>query len=142
MNINDEESLTQIDWFRMGESDLVDAQILRDEGRTDDIGVLIHSALEKYLKGLLLGYGWKITEQRQLAELLKAAVEYEPALIEHGGLMKRLDRRFLTYEQKGVISEVNAYPVSEALQDAENFIRILRRLVSSRMKTRKWHKKV
>ena len=54
------ESILPKDWFKKGEIDLESAKILLAAGTLETAAFHIQQAIEKYLKGYLLGKGWKL----------------------------------------------------------------------------------
>ncbi len=69
------------EWFEKGKHDLEGAQILFESGHyTDTTAILIQQAVEKYLKGFLIRYGWKLEKIHDLVRLLTEAAKYKPEL--------------------------------------------------------------
>jgi HEPN domain-containing protein len=67
-------------WFAKGAHHIESAVSLYDEeGYTDIIGLLIHQAVEKYLKGYLLIKGASPGETHDVVALLKEAGKYDKA---------------------------------------------------------------
>jgi HEPN domain-containing protein len=58
------------EWFERGSSDLRAARRSFDAADyTTTLAVLIHQAVEKYLKGFLIVHGWKLKKTHNLVEL-------------------------------------------------------------------------
>lgn len=77
-----EESRYPQDWFRIGERELRRAETLLAVGDLEGAGFNIQQALEKYLKGYLLGRGWALRRIHDLETLLNEAVAFDPQLEE------------------------------------------------------------
>lgn len=66
------------EWFDRGEHDINGAEILFESGHyTDTIAVLIHQAVEKYLKGFLLFNGWHLEKIHDLEKLVTEAMTFD-----------------------------------------------------------------
>ncbi len=69
---------TLMEWFSYGERDLQSVKILLKEGgHTGPIAMLLQQAAEKYLKGYLLGKGWKLRKTHDLEFLMAEAAVYD-----------------------------------------------------------------
>jgi len=67
----------QREWFQFGEGDLVGAKILSNaKGSSNTIGLLLQQAIEKYLKGYLLGHGWELVKTHNIEFLLAEAARF------------------------------------------------------------------
>ena len=58
-------------------------------------GMFLQQAVEKFLKGFLLGRGWPLLRVHALPRLLDDAVTYEPALEPFRDLMRRVTVYYL-----------------------------------------------
>ena len=74
------ESILLLDWFKKAEVDLKSAKILLDNETLETAAFHIQQAVEKYLKGYLLGKGWKLIRTHDLIGLLNEAVAYQSHL--------------------------------------------------------------
>ena len=75
-----EESRYAEDWFRKGDADLRSAERLL-EGEDIDIAAFhLQQAIEKYLKGYLIGKGWKLRRVHELEVLLNESVKLDKNL--------------------------------------------------------------
>lgn len=74
---SDKESRLPKDWFAKAAKDLkrVDALLAIDDD--EDAGFHLQQAAEKYLKGYLLGRGWKLKRTHDLDELLDEALKHD-----------------------------------------------------------------
>jgi HEPN domain-containing protein len=70
-----QKALTQ-EWFLRGEHDLQSADILlKQNGHADTVAILIQQAVEKYVKGFLLGKGWRLRKIHDLELLVEEATK-------------------------------------------------------------------
>ena len=68
----------QSDWFEFANGDLTGAKILFNAGgASNTIGLLLQQAIEKYLKGYLLGKGWELVKTHNIEFLLVEASRYD-----------------------------------------------------------------
>jgi HEPN domain-containing protein len=74
-----EESRYPQDWFRIGEKDLQRTRILLRAGDLEGAGFNLQQALEKYLKGFLLGKGWSLRRIHDLEILLNETIKLDPS---------------------------------------------------------------
>ena len=78
--MNAKESPYSDDWFRKGDADLRSVERLL-EGEDIDIAAFhLQQAIEKYLKGYLIGKGWKLRRIHELELLLNEAVQFDKNL--------------------------------------------------------------
>jgi len=74
------ESRYSDDWFRKGDADLRSVSRLL-EGEDIDIAAFhLQQAIEKYLKGYLIGKGWKLRRVHELEVLLNEAIQFDKSL--------------------------------------------------------------
>lgn len=74
------ESSLPADWYAKGRRDLRRAEILLGDGDIEGTGFHLQQAAEKFLKGYLLGEGWKLNRTHDLEALLNEAVQHDPWL--------------------------------------------------------------
>jgi HEPN domain-containing protein len=73
------ESLLPLDWFDKGRRDIETIELLLAHGGDAEIMAShIEQAIEKYLKGYLLGHGWTLERIHDLPALLDEAVKHNP----------------------------------------------------------------
>jgi len=77
-----EESTLPADWFRIAEKDLRRVAVQLEARDPEAAGFFLQQALEKYLKGFLLGHGWELKRIHSLDTLLNDALQYAPSLEE------------------------------------------------------------
>jgi len=65
------------EWFERAKHDLESVKlIVNANGYADTAVVLLQQAVEKYLKGYLIGKGWKLIKTHNLKQLLDEAIKY------------------------------------------------------------------
>ena len=65
------------EWFERAKHDLESVKlIVNANGYVDTAVVLLQQAVEKYLKGYLIGKGWKLIKTHNLKQLLDEAIKY------------------------------------------------------------------
>ena len=85
-----------LEWFLRGEHDFQSADILlKQNGHADTIAVLIQQAVEKYVKGFLLGIGWKLRKIHDLELLVEEATKYDKSFIPFLDLARRLSAFYI-----------------------------------------------
>jgi HEPN domain-containing protein len=113
------------EWFEKGKHDIDGAKILFAEKHcTDTIAVLIQQAVEKYLKGFLLYYGWKLEKIHDLVRLLAEASRYRKDLLEFEEPCRRISEYYFESRYPGRMQE--EYTVEEmegSLEIAEQIIK-------------------
>jgi HEPN domain-containing protein len=113
------------EWFERGSSDLRAARRSFDAADyTTTLAVLIHQAVEKYLKGFLIVHGWKLKKTHNLVELVSEAVQYgaafEPFLaFARSATVYYLDDRYPGQRPPQYLSG----EMEEALGNAQDLIR-------------------
>ena len=84
------------EWFLRGEHDFQSAGILlKQNGHSDTIVVLIQQAVEKYTKGFLLGRGWKLRKIHDLELLVEESTKYDKSFIPFLDLARRLSAFYI-----------------------------------------------
>jgi len=122
-----EESGYPQDWFRIGERELRRAENLLAIGDLEGAGFNIQQALEKYLKGYLLGRGWKLRRIHDLETLLNEAVVFDPQLEEFREECRKITQYYLEERYPFTVSsELTRAEVEESLTAAKRMIDRLR----------------
>lgn len=84
------------EWFQRGEHDLRTARIALEGGApSDTIGMLLHQACEKYLKGYLLYQGWELRKTHNLVFLVGEAAKYDKDFSRFVDLAGKLSKQYL-----------------------------------------------
>ena len=85
------------DWFHKADLDIRRSEILLANNDAEGAAFHLQQALEKYLKGYLIGKGWKLERIHDLEDLLDYAVDY--------------DKKFETF--RPLCQEVTEYYIEE-----------------------------
>jgi len=66
------------EWFEFGDEDFLSAKLLfNSRGPSSIIGMLVQQAVEKYLKGYLIGHGWELIKTHNIEFLLGQAARFD-----------------------------------------------------------------
>ena len=114
------------DWLLLAKERLEKADALFNQFGASYSGVeLLQESVERYLKGYLVGKGWKLERIRDLNRLLEAAMSFDPQFAQFAELAHSLTEQF--WEQHypgGDLSEVGAdYP--ELRQQAGELVALI-----------------
>ena len=71
------ESFLPKDWFEKGNLDLRRTEILLENDDPEGAAFHLQQAVEKYLKGYLIGKGWKLKRIHDLEDLLDHVLDYD-----------------------------------------------------------------
>lgn len=122
-----EESRYPQDWFRIGDRELKRAHNLLHLGDLEGAGVNIQQAIEKYLKGYLLGRGWELRRIHDLETLLNEAIVYDSSFEAFRAACQKISQYYLEERYPFTIhSELNESEIKESLESAENIVRKIR----------------
>jgi len=122
-----EESRYPQDWFRIGERELRRAENLLGIGDLEGAGFNIQQAVEKYLKGYLLGHGWALRRIHDLETLLNEAVALDPRLDEFREACRKMTQYYVEERYPFTVSsELTRAEVEESLAAAKQMIERLR----------------
>lgn len=120
----DKESSLAKDWFGKGEADLETVKILLEhEG---DLGIAashLQQALEKYMKGYLIGKGWELKRTHDLAELLDHLVEFNPQLEKFREMCEEFTAFYFELRYPLFKEEPQKEEIEDALKKAKDLIR-------------------
>jgi len=84
------------EWFERAKHDIEGAKLLFKEGHfTDTIAHLIQQAVEKYLKGFLIFYGWKLEKTHDIEKLITQATKYRPAFRKYLDFARRVTAYYI-----------------------------------------------
>lgn len=66
------------EWFDKGQKDIEDAEFLLQNNRAlENIAFHIQQGTEKFLKGFLIGHGWRLEKIHDLRKLLEEAIKID-----------------------------------------------------------------
>lgn len=78
-----QESLLTEDWFNQAARDMRRVEILLVADDVEGAGFHLQQATEKYLKGYLLGKGWRLRRTHDLEILLNEAAAHDPRFAQY-----------------------------------------------------------
>ena len=121
--MQDKESLYPNDWFVKGDSDLNAVEILLKAQNLDIAAFHIQQAIEKYLKGFLLGRGWSLVKTHDLVDLLNEAVNYEPSFEKFRQLCIRVTEYYIEERYPFLVSsEFNKEELEKQVEETKELI--------------------
>jgi predicted nucleotidyltransferase/HEPN domain-containing protein len=82
-------------WRRIARQDWQRLHLLLNAGDGAGAGLFLRQALEKLLKGYLIGRGWQLQKTHELDRLLDAAGTYDPSLLAFRPLCARVSTYYL-----------------------------------------------
>jgi len=115
-------------WFERGEHDLATAKnSITQEGYPDVILFLLHQAIEKYIKGYLIFYGWKLKKIHDLETLFTEAIEFDKCFEKYLDFGRRLTAYY--YEGRyppGPIPEISNEERDNTFKIAQEIINMIK----------------
>lgn len=104
------ESRLPEDWHKKGALDLNRVEILLEHGDPEGAAFHLQQAIEKYLKGYLIGKGWKLARIHDLEDLLDFAVDFDAGLEQYRPLCQEvteyyIEERYPIFPQSGIAVE-------------------------------------
>jgi HEPN domain-containing protein len=122
-----EESRYPEDWFRIGDKELKRARLLLKEGDLDGAGFNLQQALEKYLKGFLLGKGWTLRRIHDLETLLNDAIRFDPSLEQFRAPCRKISQYYIEDRYPFTVSsELKEEELRESLAFTETLVAQIR----------------
>ncbi len=121
--MKDRESPLPKDWFHKGDLDIRRADILLDNDDPHGAAFHLQQGLEKYLKGYLIGRGWRLERTHDLEDLLDYAVDHNKEFGEFRGLCQVVTEYYIE-ERYPLLkpSELTAEEVRARVKEAKVFI--------------------
>jgi HEPN domain-containing protein len=84
------------EWFEFGRRDLEAARtLIRASGPLAPAGMLLQQAAEKYLKGYLIYYGWKLKKTHDLTRLVADLADYDRSFEPHLDTLQQISEYYL-----------------------------------------------
>jgi HEPN domain-containing protein len=84
------------EWFEFGRRDLEAARtLIAAGGPMSPTGMLLQQATEKYLKGYLIYYGWKLKKTHDLTRLVADLGSYDRSFEAHLDDLQRISEYYL-----------------------------------------------
>jgi len=126
--MNKNNKLRAKEWFKKAEHDL-DAlyDVLKGSAHPDVAGGLLQQCLEKYLKGYLIGKGWKLVKTHDLKQLLDAAVKHNPQFNEYYDLLDVLTEYYFEERYPFGEAEVTIEEIKDNLKESEKLIKLIKK---------------
>ena len=117
------------EWFDKGQSDLDDAEFLFNNDRAkESVSFHIQQASEKYLKGYLIGHGWKLEKIHDLVKLIEEAKKLDKSFNQFTASMRKITNFYFEsrypvgYEVEYTKSELNL-----AIKQTKKLIEIIKK---------------
>ncbi len=128
--MKDRESLLPKDWFHKGDIDIRRAEILLENDDAGGAAFHLQQAIEKYLKGYLIGKGWKLERIHDLEDLLDYAVDYNKGFEEFRVLCHETTEYYIEERYPFLMSsELTEDEVRLRIEKAKEFILRLKEAV-------------
>ena len=115
------------EWFAKAGQDLARVQRRLDEEDIEDAAFHLQQALEKALKGYLIGRGWSLRKIHDLEALLDDAIGYEAKLEEFRPLCQEATGYYLVERYPALTEGPSRAELDKALQRATTLVRLLQR---------------
>ena len=113
------------EWFAKAEQDMARVQRRLDEGDTEDAAFHLQQAVEKALKGYLLGHGWKLRKIHDVEALLDEAIATNAALEMFRTLCQQVTGYYLIERYPGVVEGPSHEDIVTAAQQATRLLQTL-----------------
>ena len=112
------------EWWERAEHDMLTARIaVRGNAPTDTVLMLLQQGAEKYLKGYLLGKGWRLKKTHDLRLLLDEAIEYDRSFEAFKELGRILTGHYVEYRYPaGALLMYDVDETAGLLQQTEELI--------------------
>ena len=118
------------DWFKIGNRELKRAEILSKWGDISGAALNIQQALEKYLKGYLLSYGWKLRKIHDLEILLNDTIGFDPSFEEFRASCQKITQYYLEERYPvSTSSELNEDEIIMAMKITKKIISRIKRKI-------------
>ncbi len=119
----DKKKITE-EWFERAKHDIEGARLLFKEGHfTDTIAHLIQQAVEKYLKGFLIFYGWKLEKIHDIEKLITEAAKYRPVFRKYLDFARRVTAYYIEDRYPpGPPIEYSKKEIKQSLQTTKEII--------------------
>ncbi len=116
------------EWFKKAGHDFdTVGLIIKHAGQPDTGAVLLQQAIEKYLKGYLIGKGWKLIKIHNLKQLLDEAVKHDAQFEKFQDLAIRLTGYYFEEKYPFGEVEVSIEEIKDNFKDAKKLITIIKK---------------
>ena len=83
-------------WLSVALEDFQTAEFLLDQERSpNNAGMLLHQAVEKYLKAYLMFQGWRLERTHDLVALLEEATKHDPSFAQYRSVCETVTRYYV-----------------------------------------------
>jgi len=128
--MRDKESPLPKDWFHKGNLDMKRAGILLENDDPEGAAFHLQQALEKYLKGYLIGQGWKLQRIHDLEDLLDYAADYSAEFEAYRNLCQEVTEYYIEERYPFLMSSaLNKDEVGLKIEKAKEFIVKIKELI-------------
>lgn len=110
------------EWLEAARRDWRRVKRRTDEGDTEDAAFHLQQALEKFLKGFLIGRGWELRKLHTLPALLDEAARDHVALDSFRDVCERVSEYYLLERYPPPIGSADRDQLLEDVQDARSLI--------------------
>ncbi len=114
------------DWFRIAEKDLARVERCLSAGDAELAGFCFQQAVEKFLKGFLLGRGWTLRRIHDLEVLLDDAASHHSSLEQFREVCQKISKYYMLQRYPLPASGPTETEIRECLSSAEQLIEKLR----------------
>lgn len=115
------------EWFERGKRDFETAELIfNHRGHYNEVIFLLHQAIEKYLRGYLVLYNWKLRKIHDIETLLVEAEKYNKSFVKFIDFGRKLTAFY--YDDRyppGPPSEVTKEEAGEMLNHAKEIINMI-----------------
>lgn len=127
MSENNNGGLIAEEWFEKARHDFESAKLLLDNnGHPDIAAVLLQQAAEKYLKGYLLGKGWKLIKTHDLKLLIDEAIKYNGGFNNFYDLADELTHRYISDKYPSSAADVAPGEALEYFDGVQKLINLVK----------------
>lgn len=115
------------EWFEKGKRDLEAAGlILRYRGHPDPAAMLLQQAMEKYLKGFLIGKGWKLVKTHNLKYLLDECIKHNPEFGRYYDLGIKLTKYYIDEKYPPMTTEITLEEAQALHAQVEELLKFIK----------------
>ena len=124
--MNENNRIKAKEWYEKAKHDLETVNlIIESSGYPDTATVLLQQAVEKYLKGYLIGRGWKLIKTHDIKFLIDEAIKYNNYLEKFYDLADWLTKYYIEEKYPPVVIEVSLEELKANYEIANELIKII-----------------
>lgn len=114
------------EWFKKARHDLDALQdVLKGSAHPDVAGVLLQQGVEKYLKGYLIGKGWRLIKTHDLKQLLDEAVKYNEVFKSYYDLLDVITGYYFEEKYPFGGTEISIEEIKENFEKVKKLITVI-----------------